>query len=391
MKKALVYYLYGNRNAGDMAICMGTIEFLQRHGYVVTMVSRFSEAEEEYQRSKDYVAEYYPDVTVYPGPFSFERDFSALKKLTAYATSVLKVAGIKADTMTRKLISEHDVVFFNGGNLLRGASITDYARLVALFYPIRIAFNMGKPVFCLPQSTAGISELGEKQLKKYMGFFKEIYVREKISYKELTKRFPEYVFVESTDMAFHCKDTETAKKKYSDLRLKLTGKDIAVVVRNTGIGDIGTLSKKKQECLLSELDSFILNHGDFHYWIVIQTVKDREFSNYVFNRYEEKADLIECNDPMLLREIYKNMDMLVSMRLHAAILSLSALTPVMGIFSEEWGLKNPGIMEDYHMPFTIVEENGNVPLIEIGDEKKEGIAKDIHTYSQSIENLFHNI
>ena len=33
MKKALVYYLYGNRNAGDMAICMGTVAFLRKQGY----------------------------------------------------------------------------------------------------------------------------------------------------------------------------------------------------------------------------------------------------------------------------------------------------------------------------------------------------------------------
>ena len=72
MKKALVFYLYGNRNAGDMAICMGTIEYLKEKGYDITMVSRFSEAEDEYLRSKEYVAEYYPDVKVYPGPFSFE-------------------------------------------------------------------------------------------------------------------------------------------------------------------------------------------------------------------------------------------------------------------------------------------------------------------------------
>lgn len=53
LKKALVFYLYGNRNAGDMAICMGTIEYLKQKGYDITMVSRFSEAEAEYQRSKN--------------------------------------------------------------------------------------------------------------------------------------------------------------------------------------------------------------------------------------------------------------------------------------------------------------------------------------------------
>ena len=67
MKKALVFYLYGTRNAGDMAICVGAIELLRAQGYDITMVSRFSEAEDEYQISKNYITEYYPDVKISPG------------------------------------------------------------------------------------------------------------------------------------------------------------------------------------------------------------------------------------------------------------------------------------------------------------------------------------
>lgn len=388
LKKALVYYLYGNRNAGDMAICMGTIEFLKKHGYEITMVSRFSEAEEAYQRSRDYVAEYYPDLKVYPGPFSFERDFSVVKKLASYTGSMLKVTGIKADKVTRQLIADHDVVFFNGGNLLRGAKVTDYMRLMALFYPIQMAYKMGKPVYCLPQSTAKISSFGEKQLKKYLACFEKIYVREKISYGELTKRFPQFDFVESTDMAFQCQDTETAAKKFSDLGLSLTGKDIAVVARNTGIGDIGSLTQEKQARLKAEMLAFMREHEKYHYWIVVQTEKDRDFSKSFLDGFEGKAELLECHDPMLLREIYKYMDALVTMRLHAGILSLSALTPVVGIFSEEWGLKNPGIMRDYEMPYMIIENNENNGL-ELPDiNRRDKIAHNIHKNTKSLEYLF---
>ena len=128
LKKALIFYLYGNRNAGDMAICIGAIELLKSKGYAVTMVSRFSESEEEYFKSKQYVAEYYPDVKIYPGPFSFERHFSRTKKIISYCKSYMKVLGLISDNQTRELIQEADVVFFNGGNLLRGASLSDYLR-----------------------------------------------------------------------------------------------------------------------------------------------------------------------------------------------------------------------------------------------------------------------
>ena len=197
------------------------------------MVLRFSAAEGEYQRSKNYVAEYYPDVKVYPGPFSFERDFSVLKKLRAFTGSMMKIACIKADNMTHQLITYHDIVFFNGENLLRGAKAADDTRLVALFYPI----------------------------------------------------------------------------------------------------------------------------GD-------------------------NVDLIECYDPTLLREIYKQMDVLVTMRLHAGILSLSALIPVVGIFSEEWGLKNPGIMKDYHMPYTLIEKADCSQMTLPTDIQKTKIAENIQNNMQ---------
>lgn len=359
MKKALVYYLYGSRNAGDMAICIGTIELLKKQGYDITMVSRFSEAEDEYYRSKDYIAEYYPEVKVYPGPFSFERNFSSAKKLAAYTDSMMKVAGIIPDKRTKKLIRESDIVFFNGGNLLRGASTTDYLRLVALFYPIKIAHAMGKPVYCLPQSTATISDLGEKMLGKYLQYFDTIYVREKISFEELKKRFPSIPFVQSTDMAFLCEDTKIAVKKYAELELDIDNKTAAIVVRNTGIGDIGELDAEKQKMLKKQLADFVQSHKDYHFVIVVQTEKDREFSQQVLEMVKQiaEAELIENYDPLLLREIYKRVEFLITMRLHAGILSLSALTPVIGVFSVEWGLKNPGIMSDYEMPYVMIDNN----------------------------------
>ena len=332
MKKALVYYLYGNRNAGDMAICLGAIELLQKQGYAVTMVSRFSEAEEEYHKSKAYLSEYYPDVSVYPGPFSFDRDFSRIKKIGAYAKSMMKVMGLIQDKTTSRLISDADVVFFNGGNLLRGATLADYMRLVALFYPIKKAKSKGKTIYCLPQSTAKISNFGEKILGRYLRFFDKIFVREKISFDELKKRFSGMSFVRSTDLAFLCNDTPTAEKRYRDLALEIEKKTIAVVVRNTGIGDIGELDAEKQDLLLKQLMAVVNEHEDYQYLVVVQTEKDRAFSHKAMEAIgaAHTVQMIESHDPLVLREIYKRVECLITMRLHAAILSLSAFTPVTG-------------------------------------------------------------
>ena len=69
-----------------------------------------------------------------------------------------------------------------------------------------------------------------------------------------------------------------------------------------------------------------------------------------------KVDCIEEHDPYILREVYRRARFVLTMRLHAAILAMSVSTPVMGIFSEKWGLKNSGILSDYQMPYLVVEQ-----------------------------------
>ena len=360
MKRALVFYLYGTKNAGDMAICVGAAEMLKQQGYAVTMVSRFSEHEEEYLRSKEYIQSYYPDIEVYPGPFSFERDFSKVKKLQSYARAFLKMSGIMPDRKLKELIAAHDSVFFNGGNLLRGETTADYLRLAGLFYPVEMAKRMGKPVWCLPQSSAGISRTGKRMLAKYLRGMKTVYVREELSYKALKHLFPNVPFVQSTDLAFFCRNTAQAHKAYvSRYEQGPKSGSIALVLRGSGIGDIGQLDDITQNRLLSEMEAYVKAHPDKEYWIIVQTLKDREISRMFLDRIKDTADvhMAEEHDPLILRELYRNMERTITMRLHAGILSLSALTPVTGLFSEKWGLKNPGILNDYKMPYLIAEQS----------------------------------
>ena len=360
MKKALVFYLYGTKNAGDMAICVGAVEMLKKQGFSVTMVSRFSEHEEEYRRSKEYIQSYYPDIEVYPGPFSFERDFAAVRKLRSYAQGLLKISGIVRDHDLKNLIAAHDTVFFNGGNLLRGDKPADYLRLAALFYPIEMAKRMGKPVWCLPQSSAGISRVGKRLLGKYLRGMKTVYVREELSFKSLNHLFSKVPFVLSTDLAFFCKDTQQARSRYAE-RYGQEPKEgsTALILRGSGIGDIGQLDSNTSERLLSEMETYVKTNPESEYWIIVQTLKDREISQQFFERIKGtvSAHMIEEHDPLVLRELYRHMEKTITMRLHAGILSMSALTPAIGLFSEKWGLKNPGILGFYGMPYLIAEQD----------------------------------
>lgn len=361
MKKALVFYLYSNRNAGDMAICVGAIEWLKQQGYDIAMVSRFGDGEEEFISSRRYITEYFPDVAVYPGPFHFDREKSVGKQICSYAVGLIKAMMPWPDRRIAQLIEECDVVFFNGGNLLRAAGFVDYARLIALFYPIKWAKRKEKPVTCLPQSTAKTDYVGNKMLHHYLKMFDRIMIRESISLQEMMEKYPNFSFEKATDLAFLCKDSALAQKKLSRIWGKTDKKSyIALILRNTGIGDIGQISAELEEKLIDKMSSWVENHPEYCYVVVIQTKKDVAVSNKFLSlmQINNSIDIssIEVYDPLVAREIYKKAVITMSMRLHAAILSISAFTPVVGIFSEQWGLKNPGILGDYKMPCYMIEQ-----------------------------------
>ena len=92
MKRALVFYLYSANNAGDMAICLGTIAYLKSKGFRITMVSRFDALAPEYAASRSFVQSYYPDVVVEPGVFRLNRGEGKVSLAMQYASGALKCA-----------------------------------------------------------------------------------------------------------------------------------------------------------------------------------------------------------------------------------------------------------------------------------------------------------
>lgn len=346
MKQALVFYLYSANNAGDMAICLGTIAYLRSRGYSVTVVSRFDSTAPEYVASKSFINSYYPDVNVEPGIFKLNRDVGKASLALQYAAGALKSSLPWDDARIHKLIVDSDVVYFNGGNLLRCASLTDRARLQALFYPIKMSKKLGKPCICLPQSTASVTSNWVKYLGKQLGYFDKIYIREPASLKKLEELYPEKKFELNTDMAFFMDDfcqSEAIQKRKPI---------IAIVVRGTGIGDIGDLSGSRRSEMQSAIVDLAKAHREYEYRIVVQTIKDRDLSKEYLQALlyaGVKADLVEEHDPFKLLAIYRDCVLALSMRLHACILSIRSGTPVLGFFDFAWGLKNQGVMKDYGM------------------------------------------
>ena len=176
-----------------------------------------------------------------------------------------------------------------------------------------------------------------------LALFDETFVREGASLQRLRTLFPALGFSKSTDMAFFMDDPENS--------LRTGEARAAMIVRGTGIGDIGELSRDRQDELLDSFVGFAEAHPELAYTVVVQTKKDRALSERLVGLLPNDTDLVEEHDPFRLLSIYKSMDVTLSMRLHAAILSLRAGTPVIGLFDKEWGLKNIGLMSDYGMGY----------------------------------------
>jgi polysaccharide pyruvyl transferase WcaK-like protein len=198
--------------------------------------------------------------------------------------------------------------------------------------------------------------------------FNTVFIRESKSYLSLQDNLSNIPIKRSIDLAFFIKDNPIAIEKFDRKYRAIinTGeKNIALVLRSTTLGDIGEFSNFKKENIKRTIKNFVEEFKKgYNIFFVIQTKKDIKFTNIVVEQIPDHGfiKIIEEYDPYILREVYKKMEFVVAMRLHAAILSMTANTPVLGYFDDDWGYKNPGIMDDVGMLWTM----DGAELVELG-------------------------
>lgn len=357
--KALLLYGYALKNAGDMAITEGAIDLLLLKGYSIKLIMRYNKSNWEYKESVAYLQDRYKneDIEFEEGPFTLDRNKSFGNQLSDYLDGVLKVAGLKKEKKFEELIKWADVIFFNGGNLIRCKNIIDYARLRAYFSFVPLAIKSGKPYCILPNSCSTINWFGRKYIGYIIKHAQWVFAREKESHSHLKKVFPEHgdKIILSTDLAYFI-NTEKDKK----VTLAVLDKTVVFTLRAHGIGDIKQLNGEDKDKIWNGIESAIkyLLSKKYKVTIVTQTLKDKEISNEIYRKFQDYDNvnmLFELN-PDKLRSFYSNIDLLIGMRLHSIILATSVNTPAIGFFLKEWGLKNPGLMRSLELPFFDVEE-----------------------------------
>ena len=366
MRKAFLAYQYGMANAGDFAINLGSLDLLNEFYEEVTIVSKLTVDDSEYLKNVNYTKKYYPNFNIIEGPFNLNRG-SIFTTLYSYVVGALRYPILLSKKSYNEEVEQSDIVFLNGGNILRCNSFTDFVRLYALLFPLKLSKKHGKDYVLLPQSTTSIDDRGKRLLTPFLDNAKVVFAREDISHRILKEIFPNTKICYSLDSAFFIKDRESVfneyYKKYSGY---IDNSTVCVTIRKENLGDMGELElsvmDKIKENILKLIEN-IVNDG-LNVALVIQTQKDREFTEEIYNICNSyKVSIIEEYDPLLLRELYRNSKCLFGMRLHSMILAMSVGTPVIGYFDKRWGNKNPGTLEQFKMPYSFIEDNDELYLL----------------------------
>lgn len=378
--KALLVYSYSSKNAGDMAITLGAIDLLTSKYNSIKMVSRYSEFDQNFKESKIEILKRNPNIQIIGSPFELDRNKGNLGILKNYLNGIGKL--LFGNSFFNKVISDVDIVFFNGGNLLRCNSFSDFARLIALVTPLMVAKKLKKPVIILPHSTAETNLIGRIILKRVLNRSQKIYVREPKSLEKFQSIYPKANFILTTDLAFSINEKVRSKRE----------KIVAITTRSQTMGDLASLDKERKTFILDKIEEcivFCLQNG-FKVLLVSQTKKDISFTRLLANKFldSDVEHIINLNTIQLIKT-YSRCSLIIGMRLHSIILALWSGTPAIGFFSKEWGLKNPGLMEAYNQKYCFVEDP-NLNLLNLIKEHDFNQTNEIEKHILKTKKLLNN-
>lgn len=395
-KKAVLAYSFSDKNAGDFSLTIATIQILINNGYFVNVISRFKKDTEEFKSTNKYLNQkFLNNIKLIESPFHLDREAGLLEKQINNLKGYLTSQNYIKNNEIINIIKESDIVILCPGNLLRCESVQDYMRLKALDYPLKIARENNVKYIIFPQSSSIIKPFAEKLLGKMINGSHTTFTREELSFEKLKQLYPNANIVSSIDVAFLLSETHRFKPNNKET-------SVAFTIRGDGIGGLKDLTDYDKNLLKQKLDKIIekLSLKNVAITFVVQgTIADLKFTEECAKQFSEKYSIkipiIEERDTDKLLDIYANFDCLIGMRLHSIILAAAAGTPSYGLFLEEWGLKNPGIMDMIMLPFSIVdsESQSKVDFNEIAKilNSKEDFQKRYLDFLEKEENKFNTV
>ncbi|WP_276251031.1 polysaccharide pyruvyl transferase family protein [Haloarcula rara] len=348
-------YAYGCRNAGDFAINEGALALLSRAAPEadVTAVSRFAAESPEFQRMADELDD---ELTLVGGPITYDPErqsrpaqFAALAHNgLQYGVDLAGVAeGQSVHSALYDRITDGDALLFNGGNAIHHSpSHGNLPYLLAMLYPLQVARRNDVPYGLLPQTTFALEGVAERLVRPILDDAAFVMTRDATTFDYLSEFGLSTQLINGVDTAF-LNGTPSASEPSDGESSR-----IAVVPRFSTLGDTGELDEagvRMEGAFLTYLERLV--DAGHEVTLTVQTEIDEAWAD----RHRDRLDDVgvgyyESYDPDELRAHYAEMDLLVTMRLHAAIFALSVGTPTVGVYRPEWGPKMPGTFRTLDIP-----------------------------------------
>ncbi|WP_324661878.1 polysaccharide pyruvyl transferase family protein [Haloarcula sediminis] len=342
-------YAYGCRNAGDFAINEGSLALLSRAcpGADVTAVSRFAPESPEYRRMAEEL-DTLGEGALVGGPITYDPERQSRPAQLAalardgfqYGVDLAGVAGGRSvHSALYDRITDGDALLFNGGNAIHHSpSHGSLPYLLAMLYPLQVARRNGVPYGLLPQTTFALEGVARRLVVPLLSDAEFVMTRDAVTFDYLSEFGLPTQLVNGVDTAFLNGTPEASEPSDGD------SSRIAAVPRFSTLGDTGELDAagaRMEETFLTYLAGLV--DSGHEVTLTIQTEIDEAWAARHRDRLDDiGVGYVESYDPDALRAHYAGMDLLVTMRLHAAIFALSMGTPTIGVYRSEWGPKTPG-------------------------------------------------
>lgn len=355
MKSISLAYGLGWRNSGDMSINQGSIKYINKLYESTTprVISIQPEESEEFEKSKQKLSCDGLRYNMIGGPIHYDpRTQSTLEKYfhlsgdaLRYALDLLNASilnGPLKSTMAQE-IRNSDFLFYNGGNLIHHNRSIAY--LLGILYPMQVAKRYNIPYGVLPHTIFDIEGRYEPLIRSLLEGAEFVWTRDGRSYDYLSSDFSlSTPVLNGLDTAFFLSEPRIDSSGGMDK--EENPQRIAVVPRFSTLGDTGDLQEDDAEIQFKQFLTELTDRGHD----VILTVQTKIEEDWVEQNQAildgNNVDMFTSYDPSELRAHYDEVDLLVTMRLHAGIFALSVGTPAIGIHREEWGPKTPGTWEN---------------------------------------------
>ena len=408
--KILLFYAWGNENAGDKALALGTVESIRQcfPSSRIDIVSIIDKRNDAFETSRKYIADRYPDVRMLPNDLLLGHKLGDSKIFKLFR-KILLIFGLCCPLIL-KYVYKHssvftallgtDIVLLNGGHLLFWSDRMGQKQKIMKRYvlPLLLARRLSKR-YVLHAQSFGPFEFNKRNCLFYLIFRHILCGANAVSVRDSASLSHLKICMGCTDTV-RCvldsgffltgRDDSNASlilKRYS-LKYK---KFLAITVRLSKRGSQKELDAELYESYANKIREFIAlwtSNKSIPIAFICQVTKDVEDTGFILSKLsqEQKKKCVVIKDdpsPELLIALYANAIALVGMRFHSLVFALQANTPVIGLYYYDIGPKIKGIMRDLGYPeyaFCIDNISGNRLY-----DSASNLLKEAHGLSKKLE------